>query len=59
MAERFLVYSDLDGTLLDHYSYQATDALPMLAQLSCANIPVILNTSKTYTELLPIVKEWH
>lgn len=49
--QQMLVFSDLDGTLLDHYSYQATAAKQMLAQLSDANIPVILNTSKTLAEV--------
>lgn len=46
-----LIFSDLDGTLLDHFTYQATAALPTLQQLQAANIPVILNTSKTLAEI--------
>jgi mannosyl-3-phosphoglycerate phosphatase len=46
-----LVFSDLDGTLLDHFTYQSTAAIDTLAQLKNANIPVILNTSKTLAEL--------
>ena len=46
-----LVFSDLDGTLLDHFTYQSTAAVDTLAQLKNANIPVILNTSKTLAEL--------
>jgi mannosyl-3-phosphoglycerate phosphatase len=46
-----LVFSDLDGTLLDHFTYQSTAAIDTLAQLKKANIPVILNTSKTLAEL--------
>jgi mannosyl-3-phosphoglycerate phosphatase len=46
-----LVFSDLDGTLLDHFTYQSTPAIQTLEQLKRADIPVILNTSKTLTEL--------
>lgn len=50
-SQQLLVFSDLDGTLLDHYSYQATAAMQTLERLKCANIPVILNTSKTVAEV--------
>jgi mannosyl-3-phosphoglycerate phosphatase len=52
-----LVFSDLDGTLLDHFTYQSSPADKTLAQLKCANIPVILNTSKTLAELAIIHSE--
>ncbi|MFT6193562.1 MAG: mannosyl-3-phosphoglycerate phosphatase [Cognaticolwellia sp.] len=50
-ATKIIIFSDLDGTLLDHYSYQSTPASQTLQQLSKANIPVILNSSKTRAEL--------
>jgi mannosyl-3-phosphoglycerate phosphatase len=46
-----VIFSDLDGTLLDHYTYQSTPASATLEQLKNANIPVVLNTSKTLAEL--------
>jgi mannosyl-3-phosphoglycerate phosphatase len=46
-----LIFSDLDGTLLDHFTYQSTAAKQTLQQLKSADIPVILNTSKTFAEL--------
>jgi len=52
-----LVYSDLDGTLLDHDNYQYLAAVSTLKQLKAANIPVILNTSKTFAELTEILAE--
>lgn len=57
MNERVLIFTDLDGTLLDHYTYQADAAIPTLLQLAAADIPVILNTSKTKAELCAITKE--
>ena len=52
-----IIYSDLDGTLLDHFTYQSTAANQTLQQLKKANVPVILNTSKTLAELKIIHRE--
>lgn len=49
-----LVFTDLDGTLLDHDTYGFEPALPALAMLSQKKIPVILNSSKTLVEMLKI-----
>jgi mannosyl-3-phosphoglycerate phosphatase len=46
-----LVFTDLDGTLLDHDNYSFAAAQPALSRLNELNIPVILNTSKTLAEL--------
>jgi mannosyl-3-phosphoglycerate phosphatase len=51
MLKDVLVFTDLDGTLLDHHTYSFAPALPMLHKLTSTNIPVILNTSKTFAEL--------
>lgn len=47
-----LIFSDLDGTLLDHYDYSFKAASAGLERLSKQHIPVILNTSKTAAEVL-------
>ena len=52
--ERVIIFSDLDGTLLDHFTYKSTEALTTIEQLSVAKIPVILTTSKTLAEVLKI-----
>tara|TARA_R110001592_G_scaffold191223_2_gene437346 strand:+ start:2985 stop:3851 length:867 start_codon:yes stop_codon:yes gene_type:complete len=52
-----LIFSDLDGTLLDHFTYQSTAVNKVLGQLKSANIPVILNTSKTLAELAIIHRD--
>ncbi|MDR5886880.1 MULTISPECIES: HAD-IIB family hydrolase [Halomonadaceae] len=49
-----LVVTDLDGSLLDHHSYDASPARTWLARLKQAKIPVIPVTSKTRAELLPL-----
>lgn len=48
---RLLVFSDLDGTLLDHHSYSYEEALPAIQALSGAGYPLIFNSSKTAVEV--------
>lgn len=48
---KLIIYSDLDGTLLDHYTYSFEAALPAIEMLENRSIPWILNTSKTFSEL--------
>lgn len=49
-----LVFSDLDGTLLDHESYSFDPARPALAALDAIGAGVILATSKTAAEVAPL-----
>ncbi|MEL6682402.1 MAG: HAD-IIB family hydrolase [Pseudomonadota bacterium] len=49
-APPLLVFSDLDGTLLDHTTYDWTAAKPALTRLQVLGAPVILATSKTAAE---------
>ncbi|MCL7943992.1 HAD-IIB family hydrolase [Marinobacter sp. ATCH36] len=48
---RLIVFSDLDGTLLDHYNYDWSAARPALERLAAGGIPVVLNSSKTAGEV--------
>ncbi|WP_458525333.1 HAD-IIB family hydrolase [Onishia taeanensis] len=52
-----LVFTDLDGTLLDHESYQWQPAMPWLKRLGQAGVAVIPVTSKTRAELMPLRQE--
>jgi mannosyl-3-phosphoglycerate phosphatase len=52
-----LVFTDLDGTLLDHHSYSFAAALPALQRLRELNIPVVPVSSKTLAELAPLMRE--
>ena len=45
-----IVFTDLDGTLLDHHDYGFEPALPALEALREARIPLVLTTSKTLAE---------
>jgi mannosyl-3-phosphoglycerate phosphatase family protein len=49
-----IIISDLDGTLLDHETYQFDAARSALDQIRQLNIPLILNSSKTAPEMMLI-----
>ena len=52
-----VVYSDLDGTLLDHETYSWQPAKPALSRLAQLKVPVILASSKTGQEVRRIQKQ--
>lgn len=47
-----LIFTDMDGSLLDHYSYSHAPADKLLLKLEEEKTPVIPCTSKTFAELL-------
>jgi len=47
-----LVFTDLDGTLLTHNDYSFNDANEMLTYIKSNKIPLIIATSKTYSEVV-------
>lgn len=47
----FLVFTDLDGTLLDHNTYGWEEAIPALELCRTRGVPVILVSSKTRPEM--------
>ncbi|MBU2862722.1 HAD-IIB family hydrolase [Reinekea forsetii] len=53
-ATRYIVYTDLDGSLIDHHSYDFSLAVPALAALRTHDIPVIPVSSKTRAEIEPL-----
>jgi len=54
MKRKTLIFTDLDGTLLDHQTYQTDAALQTMAKLKEKNAAIIPNTSKTLDEVLLI-----
>ncbi len=52
-----VVYTDLDGTLLDHDSYSFEPARPALTRLKSLSVPVIPVTSKTLAELSVLMQK--
>ena len=53
----WIVFSDLDGTLLDHHSYDFSAAKPALDRLRQHHYPLILNSSKTAAEMLSLRRQ--
>ena len=51
LAPRYVVFTDLDGTLLDHHSYSWAPAQPALDALERRSIPLVFCTSKTRSEV--------
>ncbi|WP_456406511.1 HAD-IIB family hydrolase [Caldithrix abyssi] len=56
MKNNWLIFTDLDGTLLDFDTYDFSDAVPALRLLKNKGIPVIPCTSKTFSEVLELRK---
>lgn len=46
-----LIFTDLDGTLLDHHTYSYVGAAETLRRLRQLSVPLILTTSKTRAEI--------
>jgi len=54
LTSRLLVFSDLDGSLLDHFTYDFEAALSVVQALEQLGIPLILASSKTAPEMLAL-----
>ena len=54
---KLVIYTDLDGCLLDHDSYSHAPADALLAELEAHAIPVIIASSKTRSEQIPLRNE--
>ncbi len=50
-VEQLVIFTDLDGTLIDRDTYQSEEAKSTLDVLRRKSIPVILCTSKTRSEI--------
>ncbi|WP_068545850.1 HAD-IIB family hydrolase [Thalassotalea crassostreae] len=57
MDSQFIISTDLDGTLLDHHTYKYNKAVPALEYCDEQNIPIIFNTSKTFSETEKLCKQ--
>lgn len=56
-TQNIIIYTDLDGTLLDHTKYTFDEANEMLSFIKSNNIPLILTTSKTLSEVIKLQKK--
>ncbi|MGR9114607.1 MAG: HAD-IIB family hydrolase [Gammaproteobacteria bacterium] len=50
----YLIFTDLDGTLLDHDDYSFDQSAKALSKIAAYNIPLIINSSKTPAEIATI-----
>ncbi|WP_336220937.1 mannosyl-3-phosphoglycerate phosphatase-related protein [Citrobacter amalonaticus] len=57
LDDPLLIFTDLDGTLLDSHTYDWQPAAAWLARLREKGVPVILSSSKTAAEMLQIQKQ--
>lgn len=54
--KNYIIFTDLDGTLLDHNNYSFEDALPMIDFIKMHKMPLIIVTSKTKSEVIYLQK---
>lgn len=52
-----IIFTDLDGSLLDHYDYSWKAAAPSLSRIKRYAIPLIIATSKTRREVEPLQRD--
>lgn len=57
VEQKYIIFTDMDGTLIDHNNYSYEAALPALELIHNKNIPLIFCTSKTRAELDVYCKE--
>lgn len=56
-GQPIVVFTDLDGTLLDHHQYQVNEAAEALRLLEARGWPLVFCSSKTFSEQVHIQKE--
>jgi len=54
---KFIVFTDLDGSLLNHGDYSFAEAKPSLDRIKQSGIPLIMTTSKTRREVELLQRE--
>jgi predicted mannosyl-3-phosphoglycerate phosphatase (HAD superfamily) len=54
---QIIVYSDLDGTFLDHRTYSCADSLNAFHLLTGHGVPIVFCSSKTRAEIETILEE--
>lgn len=54
---KYIIFTDLDGTFLDHFNYSYRDAISCIDIIKEKNIPLVFITSKTKLEVEKIISE--
>jgi len=57
LLNKLIIFTDLDGSLLNHEDYSYKDAIPALNEIKKRKIPLIVVSSKTRIEIENILKE--
>ena len=57
-GNRWLVFTDLDGTLLSHADYAYDAAKPWIERLDALGVPVHIASSKTFAEAVRYYRAW-
>lgn len=57
MKQQLLIFTDLDGTLLDHHTYRFDAASQALAEIKARGYPLVLVSSKTAAELQSVQQQ--
>ena len=55
--KRYLIFTDLDGTLLDHENYSYGNNKKLISRIVSNQNEIIFNTSKTFSETTNLLKE--
>jgi mannosyl-3-phosphoglycerate phosphatase len=55
LQDSLLVITDLDGSLLDHHTYSWQAAEAWLARLEEHEVPLVICSSKTAAEIMPLL----
>ena len=55
IMQKKILFTDLDGTLMDEQTYSFQPALPALQRLKLMDVPIIPCTSKTSNEVIEIM----
>lgn len=56
-GKRIIIYTDLDGSLLDHKTYSFAESKSALAAAQARGIPIVFCSSKTRAEIEPLRQE--
>lgn len=54
---KYIFFTDVDGTLIDHNNYSYDLSLEGIDLLKKKQIPLVIVSSKTYDEIIPLLKE--
>ena len=57
-GNRWLVFTDLDGSLLSYSDYAYDAAKPLIERLEALGVPVHIASSKTFAEAIRYYREW-